>query len=136
MSLPLLFEIGTEEIPDWMIPNALENLRMLFEKLDVPHETVTLDATPRRLVLRAEGLPERQPDREEKVQGPAKSAPPQAVAGFARKQGVAPEELTIETTPKGEYYSFLKKVKGRETKAILAESLPSLILQIYFPKTM
>ena len=24
MSLPLLLEIGTEEIPDWMIPNALE----------------------------------------------------------------------------------------------------------------
>ncbi|HEY2014801.1 MAG TPA: glycine--tRNA ligase subunit beta, partial [Bryobacteraceae bacterium] len=62
MSLPFLFEIGTEEIPDWMIPNALENLRLLFEKLDVHHETVAMDATPRRLVLRAEGLPERQAD--------------------------------------------------------------------------
>ena len=59
MSLPFLLEIGTEEIPDWMIPSALENLRLLFEKLDIPHDTVTLDATPRRLVLRAEGLPER-----------------------------------------------------------------------------
>ena len=29
--LPLLLEIGTEEIPDWMIPNALENHLMLFE---------------------------------------------------------------------------------------------------------
>ena len=34
--------------------------------------------------------------------GPAKSAPPQAVAGFARKQGIKPEDLAIETTPKGE----------------------------------
>jgi glycyl-tRNA synthetase beta chain len=134
--LPLLFEIGTEEIPDWMIPNALENLRMLFEKLDVPHETVTLDATPRRLVLRAEGLPERQPDREEKVQGPAKSAPPQAVAGFAKKQGIKPEDLSTETTAKGEYYFFLKKIPGRLTKDILAEGLPNVITQIYFPKTM
>jgi glycyl-tRNA synthetase beta chain len=136
MSLPFLLEIGTEEIPDWMIPNALENLRMLFEKLEIPHETVTLDATPRRLVLRADGLPEQQPDREEKVQGPAKSAPPQAVAGFAKKQGITPEQLTTETTAKGEYYVYFKKIKGRLTRDILADGLPNLILQIYFPKTM
>ena len=136
MSLPFLLEIGSEEIPDWMIPSALESLRLLFEKLELPHESVTLDATPRRLVLRAEGLPERQPDSKERVLGPAKSAPPQAVAGFARKQGVSPEQLAIETTPKGEYYALVKKVEGRRTKDILAEALPGTILQIYFPKTM
>ena len=136
MSLPFLLEIGSEEIPDWMIPNALESLRLLFENLEIPHESVTLDATPRRLVLRAEGLPERQPDSKERVLGPAKSAPPQAVAGFARKQGVSPEQLAIETTPKGEYYALVKKVEGRRTKDILAEALPGTILQIHFPKTM
>jgi len=136
VSLPFLLEIGTEEIPDWMIPDALENLRLLFEKLAIPHESVTMDATPRRLVLRAEGLPERQADSEERVTGPAKSAPPQAVAGFARKQGVTLGELAIETTPKGEYYCFTRKVEGRRTKDILAEALPGVILQIYFPKTM
>ena len=57
MSLPFLLEIGAEEIPDWMILTALENLRLLFEKLAIPHESVTMDATPRRLVLRADGLP-------------------------------------------------------------------------------
>ena len=136
MSLPLLLEIGTEEIPDWMIPNALESLRLLFEKLDIPHETVALDATPRRLVLRAEGLPARQPDREERIQGPAKSAPAQAVAGFARKQGLKPEDLTTETTAKGEYYVLVKKVPGRLTRDILADGLPNVILQLNFPKTM
>ena len=95
-----------------------------------------MDATPRRLVLRAEGLPARQADSEERVMGPAKSAPPQAVAGFARKQGVKAEDLTVESTAKGEYYSFVKKVAGRPTKDILAEALPGVILQIYFPKTM
>jgi glycyl-tRNA synthetase beta chain len=134
--LRFLLEIGVEEIPDWMIPGALENLRLLFEKLEIPHESVTMDATPRRLVLRADGLPERQANSEERVMGPAKSAPPQAVAGFARKLGVKPEDLAIETTPKGEYYSFLKKVEGRSTKDILSGGLPVLIPQIYFPKTM
>ena len=75
MSLPFLLEIGTEEIPDWMIPDALENLRLLFEKLDIAHDSITMDATPRRLVLRADGLPERQADSEERILGPAKSAP-------------------------------------------------------------
>ena len=136
MSLPFLLEIGTEEIPDWMIPEALENLRLLFEKLEIPHESVTMDATPRRLVLRADGLPDRQADSEERVMGPAKSAPPKAVEGFARKQGVTPGDLAIESTAKGDYYSFLKKVPGRLTRDILAEGLPAIILQIYFPKTM
>jgi glycyl-tRNA synthetase beta chain len=136
MSVPFLLEIGTEEIPDWMIPNALESLRLQFEKLGIPFDSVTMDATPRRLVLRAEGLPERQPDAEERVLGPAKSAPAQAVAGFARKQGVAPESLTVEATPKGEYYTLVKKVQGRYTKELLAEALPGIVLQIYFPKTM
>jgi glycyl-tRNA synthetase beta chain len=136
VSLPFLFEIGVEEIPDWMIPDALENLHLLFEKLEIPYESVRLDATPRRLVLRAEGLPAQQADSQERVLGPAKSAPPQAVEGFARKQGVKPEDLTIETTPKGEYYSFIRKVPGRLTKDILAAALPGIILHIYFPKTM
>jgi len=136
VSLPLLIEIGTEEIPDWMIPNALESLRLLFEKLGIPHESVAMDATPRRLTLRAEGLPERQDDSEERILGPAKSAPPQALAGFARKQGLRVEDLDIEVTPKGEYYLAVKKVEGRRTRDILAQALPGAIPQIYFPKTM
>ncbi len=136
MSIPFLLEIGTEEIPDWMIPTALENLRLSFEKLDLPHDSVRLDATPRRLVLRAEGLPERQADSEERVLGPAKSAPPQALAGFVRKQGIDASELKVEATPKGEYYVYVKKAPGRFTKDILAEALPGIILGLYFPKTM
>lgn len=136
MSLPFLLEIGTEEIPDWMIPGALDNLRDLFQGIGIAHTALRLDATPRRLVLRAEGLPERQADAEERVLGPAKSAPAKALEGFARKQGVRVEDLQIESTPKGEYYSYLKKVEGRRTRDILSEALPGIILKIYFPKTM
>jgi len=136
MSLPFLLEIGSEEIPDWMIKSALNDLRAGFEKLALPHERIQLDATPRRLVLRAWGLEERQADTIERIQGPSKSAPPQAVEGFARKQGVTAADLTIETTPKGDYYVFHKKVAGRPTKDLLADALPGIVLGIYFPKTM
>jgi len=139
-TLPFLLEIGTEEIPDWMIRPALENLRELFtgllESNRLPGEIAALEATPRRLMLKVAGLPARQPSRTETVTGPPKAAGEGAAAGFARKLGVEVSALKSIKTPKGEYYSFTKKVKGRAAAAILAEALPSLILQIYFPKTM
>ncbi len=136
MSLPFLLEIGAEEIPDWMIPGALESLGERFRGLGVPHAALRLDATPRRLVLRADGLAERQADAEERILGPAKTAPAKAVEGFARKQGVRLEDLRVESTPLGDYYTCIRKVEGRRTRDILAEALPGVIRGIDFPKTM
>jgi glycyl-tRNA synthetase beta chain len=129
MSLPFLLEIGTEEIPDWMIPGALESLRSQLEGLNIAAQ---MDATPRRLVARAEGLPERLPDTEERVNGPRKTAGDKAVEGFARKQGVTPADLSLA----GDYYTYLRKTPGRRMIDVLAESLPGIILKITFPKTM
>jgi len=126
--LNLLLEIGTEEIPDWMIPDALAQMRTLFG----PAESVRVDATSRRLVLRATGLAERQPDRDEYVAGPALSAPAAAVEGFARKQGVAKEALEQRDGK----YGYTRKIAGRETRDLLATSLPELIGKIAWPKTM
>jgi glycyl-tRNA synthetase beta chain len=70
------------------------------------------------------------------VLGPPKSAPPQAVAGFARKQSILIADLKVESTPRGEYYTYLKKVPGRNIIDLLAEALPGVILGLYFPKTM
>jgi glycyl-tRNA synthetase beta chain len=72
------------------------------------------------------------PDTEERVTGPRRTAPEKAVEGFARKQGVAPAELSIE----GEYYTYLRKTPGRRMIEVLADSLPGIILKIAFPKTM
>ncbi len=140
MTLPFLLEIGTEEIPDWMIPPAINQLRELFQDLlDRTKLTGTIaavDATPRRLVLRAEGLIDRQSDSEELLMGPPKSAGQGAASGFAKKMGTTPDQLGTETTPKGEYFSFKKHLKGQPTAAILTAELPQLILKINFPKTM
>jgi len=132
MSLPFLLEIGTEEIPDWMIPPALENLRALFTEAAGGEFGAVVDATPRRLVLRATGLPEKQADIAKKVAGPAVNAAAAAVAGFARKQNVEPAELQQEDGR----YVFSKVVPGRATRDILADALPGIVLKIYFPKTM
>jgi glycyl-tRNA synthetase beta chain len=140
MSLPFLLEIGTEEIPDWMIPPAINHLRGLFQELldrtKASSTITTVDATPRRLVLRAGGLAERQPDSEELILGPPKSAGSGAAAGFAKKMGTTPDQLGTEISSKGEYYCFKKHLKGQATIAILAAELPQLILKISWPKTM
>jgi glycyl-tRNA synthetase beta chain len=146
MSVPFLLEIGTEEIPDWMIPPALENLQALFQDMLKGHslsaETVETAATPRRLVLHAGGLPERQADTDELVFGPPKAAafkdgaPTGAALGFARKMGVEVSALEVQQTPKGEYLAYRRKIAGRTTRDILAGALPEVVLKIYFPKTM
>ena len=140
MSLLFLLEIGTEEIPDWMIIPALNNLQdmsqALLDQNALGGKVTGTDATPRRLVLRAEGLAERQADTEETVSGPPKSAGAGAAAGFAKKMGTTPDQLGMLSTAKGEYFSFAKRTQGQATSAVLARELPGLILKIQWPKTM
>ena len=129
-----LLEIGCEEIPDWMLKGALEYLGTAIG--DLTKSPTRTDATPRRLVVRTEGLVARQPDSEERVWGPAKSAPAPAVAGFAKKQGIDAAQLEILSDGKAEKYTYVRKTAGRATTEILAEALPQLILKTPFPKTM
>jgi glycyl-tRNA synthetase beta chain len=143
----LLLEIGTEEIPAAFIPGALDDLaRLAGEHLDREHltyEDVSTIGTPRRLVLCAKNLPDRQPDREEIITGPpAKVAflsdgkPTKAGEGFARSHGVSIEDLQVEDTEKGLYIVLRRIVPGRETLELLSKLLPLVIASIPFPKTM
>jgi glycyl-tRNA synthetase beta chain len=140
MSLRFLFEIGAEEIPDWMIEPALDDMRRLFTELVAEHnlggQVDSTDATPRRLVLRASGLTPKQADETKSVSGPPVSSGTGAAQGFAKKMGVSVDQLDKIQTPKGEYFSFNKQIPGRATLDVLAETLPNLITKIYFPKTM
>jgi glycyl-tRNA synthetase beta chain len=123
-----LLEIGTEEIPHWMIPGALKQLAAM----NLFGAAVEVDATPRRLVVRASGMPERTPDEELVIKGPPVSAGDKAAGGFAKKQGV---ELSAMSTA-GDYYELRKLVPGRAVRDILAETLAGTILGIQWPKTM
>jgi glycyl-tRNA synthetase beta chain len=138
-----LLEIGSEEIPDWMIEPALADLARLlaegFQKLRLvsdgaPH--IETYATPRRLVAYTPSLPDRQPDTEELLTGPPVKAPAQAKESFARKMDVDPAKLQVSSTPKGEYWAFQRKEKGKKTAKLLRTLLPDVIGRIYFPKTM
>ena len=134
----LLLEIGVEEIPDWMIGDGLAHLQAKVQELVAPlGATLRLaDATPRRLVLMMSGLAAKEADRVEMVSGPPQQANPQAVEGFAKKNGVRVAELELVESAKGTYYSFRKQVAGKTALEILSNGLPGIILGIPWPKTM
>lgn len=140
-----LLEIGTEEIPDWMIRNALADLEKRFlaalERFDLSGGvTCTTDATPRRLALVASGVAARQADKQETLSGPPKNVafdaegkPTKAAEGFAKRAGISVDQIAVG--PDGKIF-VERKVSGRPAKEILTEVLPEVILSVYFPKTM
>jgi glycyl-tRNA synthetase beta chain len=138
----LFLEIGTEEIPDWMIEPALKELQnllwgdLLFRSLVQQAGHAEVHGTPRRLVLYIPAVLDKQPDIEKLVTGPPKSAPQRAAESFAQKMGVPLSQIEVVSTPKGEYWGFRQKQKGLQTKELLKTLVPDTVLRIPFPKTM
>ncbi|MBI3665904.1 MAG: glycine--tRNA ligase subunit beta [Acidobacteria bacterium] len=132
-----LLEIGVEEVPDWAMVLLIDLQARL---LDVLAQGVQLEcerhATPRRMVVVVRGVHEKEADTTETVTGPPVSAGLNAAQGFGRKMGVEVERLKKTLTPRGEYYSYTRKVKGRRTIEVLSQSLLGTILGISGPKAM
>jgi len=142
-----LLEVRSEEIPARMLePGVRELATRVFEELmarSVGPREVETGYTPRRLVLILSGLPEREPDREEQVMGPpvraafaADGSPTPALLGFAKRTGLAPEELARVKTEKGEYLAATRKTEGRPIREVLAETVPRVLAAISWAKTM
>jgi glycyl-tRNA synthetase beta chain len=143
----LLLEIGTEEIPAGFIPQGIESLKnrliKLFNDASIEFGNIFEFATPRRLAIYIENVSESQKDRKIEVLGPSKKIafdekgkPTKAALGFAKSQHVDIKNLKVIKTDRGEYIAAIIEEKGKETKDILADSLPKVITSIQFPKTM
>ncbi|PWH15226.1 MAG: glycine--tRNA ligase subunit alpha/beta [Anaerolineae bacterium] len=142
-----VLEIGTEELPAGDVETALQQLRervpAWLDELRLAHGPMTVQATPRRLVVFVEALAPIQADREELVKGPpadkafdAAGNPTPAALGFARKNGIAVTDLQTHEMDGGKYVVATVKSQGRPAPEVLAEALPSLIAGISFSKTM
>ena len=143
-----LFEVGLEEVPARMIAQAqAELLRRTVamlerERLVVAGGEASAYSTPRRLAVLVCGVLERQEDVAEEVMGPAvKIAYKDGVAGpaavaFAKKSGVAVEELKIVSTPKGDYVAATAVKAGRSAAEVIAAEMPKELASIYWAKNM
>ena len=135
-----LLEVGTEELPASFVSEAIAQWKTKIptdlEEAFLAPNSIQYYGTPRRLALLIEGLPDRQPDREEEAKGPpAKAAfkdgkPTKAATGFAASRGVSVEDLEIRDTDKGEFIFVQQKIPGRPTAEILQEKILSWITSL------
>lgn len=134
-----LLEIGTEEIPDWMILDALQSLRANYQSSQAGNLRGAIDlleGTPRRLAMRLRDIDARMNDVEEVIAGPYVSAGEKAAQGFAKKNNTTVEQLRRDIDAKGERYFAVVKRTGDTALAILSSALPEAIVRIAWPKTM
>jgi glycyl-tRNA synthetase beta chain len=138
----LLLELFSEEIPARMQGRAAEDLRRLVidglkaQGLEVGEARAY--ATPRRLALVVEGVPEKSPDLAEERKGPRVNAPEQAIAGFLKSAGLKSikEATVVKDDKKGDFYVVKVDKPGRAAKDIVAEVVPAVAGKFPWPKSM
>jgi glycyl-tRNA synthetase beta chain len=138
----LLIELLTEELP----PKSLRELSgVLASKLffDLNKDRFLEDgaavaalSTPRRLAILISKTKDRSADTERDVQGPPITAAAQAVAGFAKKNGIAVDALKKKPGPRGEIYIAHVKLPGQTLAEELAPKVEAALKSLPIPKVM
>ncbi|PLW70875.1 glycine--tRNA ligase subunit beta [Pseudohalioglobus lutimaris] len=143
----LLIELGTEELP----PKALKSLGLSFRdgivaglaQRELGHGDVVWFASPRRLAVQIAGVQVRGEDKQVEVLGPPADRAKDkagnwtpAAAGFAKKQGVAPEDLQPIDTPKGMRLGLQRIEPGLNTSDCLNDIIHEAIAGLPIPKRM
>src|SRR6266851_3981875 len=144
MKASLLIEILTEELP----PRSLAKLERAFAEalceglvssrlLESPtYDSQKILATPRRLAVIISQVLDAASDRQIEVTGPSVKAPPEAVAGFARKHGVDVKALEQRDTPKGKVFVANVTSKGATLDSVLGSIVNAAIKRLPAPKLM
>lgn len=143
----LLVEIGTEELPPIALPHLsaafADGMRKQLDERAIGFSDMELFAAPRRLALLVRGVATRQPDVESLRRGPAITAafaaggsPTKAAEGFARSCGVTVEELTKESSDRGEWLAFRSHVAGRLTAELAPELVERALADLPIPRRM
>ncbi len=140
-----LLEIGTEEMPSAPLMNAAGQLgRLVAKGLDeagLAHGEVRVISSPRRLAALVAGVPGQTDEVHEVRRGPAASiafddagAPTKAAQGFARKCGVAADELVRRVDADGREYVFAERsVPAAPALPILSELSERVIGSLEWP---
>lgn len=138
----LLLELFSEEIPARMQGRAADDLkRLVSEGLKAAGLAVGeahAFATPRRLALAIEDVPEQAPDVSEERKGPRVGAPDKAVEGFLKAAGLnsIDEAEVVKDDKKGDYYVARIERPGRPAAAITADVIQQVLNKFPWPKSM
>ena len=136
----LLLEILSEEIPARMQPKAADDLkRLVSEGLAAAGLTQTRArafATPRRLALVVEGIPDKAPDLSEERRGPRLDANEKAIEGFLKSTGLTLEQLEKRSTDKGDFYFAVIEKKGEGAEETVIKIVSEALTRFPWPKSM
>lgn len=135
----LLLELFSEEIPARMQGRAADDFKRLvtdgLKKEGLEFSDAKAFATPRRLTLVIDGIPEKQADVREEKRGPRTDAPEQAVNGFLGSVGLTLDQVEQREMPKGTFYFAVKEKKGQATADVLPGLLNAAIQALPWAKS-
>ncbi|WP_440985391.1 glycine--tRNA ligase subunit beta [Xanthomonas sontii] len=147
--LPLLIELGTEELPVKALPGLAQALFdgviAGLEKRGIAVERGDAKplSTPRRLAVLLPGVAVEQPEQRAEVLGPylnialdADGQPTKALQGFAAKAGIDWTALERTSDAKGERFVHRAVHPGARTATLLPEILREAIAAMPIPKPM
>ena len=133
-------ELFSEEIPSSLQKNLRESLLdsfdKLFEEKSISFKRKTSFSTPNRLVIVFEGVQKKIVLKSEEIKGPKINAPEAALEGFVRSNKIIKKELYIKKIDKGEFYFFKKKSQKLNTHDLLEHSVPLVLQEIQWKKSM
>ncbi|MBR2567976.1 MAG: glycine--tRNA ligase subunit beta, partial [Paenibacillus sp.] len=143
----ILLEIGMEEVPARFMRAAMEQLKertaKWLEEARIQHEGILTYGSPRRLTVLIQDAADKQSDVHEEVKGPARKIAldengewSKAAQGFARSQGITPDQFFFKELNGVEYVYANKSSMGSETSDVLVEGLSGIITAMTFPKNM
>ncbi|MEH6586864.1 MAG: glycine--tRNA ligase subunit beta [Halioglobus sp.] len=143
----LLIELGTEELP----PKALKALGLAFrngivaglDQRELGHGEAQWFASPRRLAVQIPQVQLQGEDKDIEILGPPVDRAKDnegnwtpAAAGFAKKQGVAAQDLQAIETAKGPRLGLKKTEPGLATSDCLNDIVVDAIAGLPIPKRM
>jgi len=147
MTSTLLLEVGCEELPTSFLEDAMGQLgKIVPEELGragVGFGAVRVLGTPRRVAVVVDGVVPDIAPREEEILGPSASAAvdaqgawTRAAEGFAKKNDLPLDALSLVDTPKGRYLRAVKRTPGAASITLLPAALSAALRRVTFAKSM
>ncbi len=145
--IDFLLEIGFEEFPPHFLKPAAESLAEQIEALlkqkQIFYRSIRTIYTPRRMGALVLGLSRRQKPQVIEIPGPpkrfaydAKGKATEKLIGFMKANNLKSNEIISKRTKKGDYVYGRKEIAGASTENILRNSVPPIISNLEFPRTM
>lgn len=141
MSLQLLFECLSEEIPSRMQNSAATQIKNYitnaFNKNNVEFTSIEVFITARRMTLFMDNISASElKDLSGEIKGPNVNAPKSAIEGFLRKNQKNKTDLLIHKVNNEDFYFIKKESCSFNIKELLKNQLEEMLKNFSWPKSM